>query len=82
MTHHSEENTSFPGYVNVAAINAAPDAIQSAMVYTNKPQKRAVIELGFYESVSPDRRIEAAKACRAAVLAHLGEGWTASFRKP
>ena len=72
----------YPGYINVLAIDAAPRHIQSAMVHTNERQKRAVIELGFYPGVGQDAKRAAAIASRDAVLASLGEGWSASFQKP
>ncbi len=71
----------YPGYINVIAIDAAHRSIQSAMVHQNERQKVAAIELGFYPDVSREQRREAARASRDAVLAFLGDGWSASFTR-
>ncbi len=77
----SSSAPTYPGYINVIALDAAWRSIQSAMVHTNERQKRAAIELGFYLGVTREHQREAAKTSRDAVLKRLGEGWTASFQK-
>ena len=71
----------YPGYINVIAIDAASRSIQSAMVHKNEHPRRAVLELGFYPGVTREQQREAARASRDAVLAFLGDGWSAAFRQ-
>jgi hypothetical protein len=75
--HYSDEYPSFPGQVNVEALNASPEVIQSAFVKKDEERKDATIHLGFYPGTSEAQKREACALALKRVLVFLGDGWGA-----
>jgi len=81
MNELQRQYGSYPGAVNVAAIDAAPRVIQTAFVRRDEPRHWAWLRLGFYSRTTREQRRQAAALSLQLVRAYLGPDWQAALHR-